>query len=259
MHRGFNLSLSWYDETYYDKGLSLYTSNKYKIEKALKSFATADGSLDGSKLQSNWFPLLDTDIFISHSHSDKKKAIALSGWLSENFGLKTFIDSCIWGYADDLLKIIDDDYCLNKGGQTYSYEKRNYSTSHVHMMLSTALTMMIDKAECLFFLNTPNSIKTLETINKTKSPWIYSEIAISQLIRKKKLREYRREITKAFSKGGRIDESLIVNYEVFLGHLKEIDEENLEEWRKAYSNVSLHEKYPLNIFYELNPFDIVII
>jgi hypothetical protein len=64
------------------------------------------------------------------------------------------------------------------------------------MMLSTALSMMIDKAECLFFLNTPNSIQATEAIDRTKSPWIYHEISISSLIRKRRLSEYRREVTK---------------------------------------------------------------
>lgn len=54
------------------------------------------------------------------------------------------------------------------------------------------------------FLNTPNSIQTADTINKTKSPWIYHETVISRLIRKKKLSECRGEATKAFTDLGRL-------------------------------------------------------
>ena len=55
--------------------------------------------------------------------------IALNGWLYESFGIKSFIDSSVWGYANDLLKLIDDAYCLNLEGtnKSYNYEKRNYS------------------------------------------------------------------------------------------------------------------------------------
>ncbi|MCC5439660.1 hypothetical protein [Clostridium botulinum] len=47
--------------------------------------------------------------------------------------------------------MIDNNYCFNKDTETYDYIKRNYSTSHVYIMLSTALSMMIDRAESIFF------------------------------------------------------------------------------------------------------------
>lgn len=58
------------------------------------------------------------------------------------------------------------------------------------MIFSVALTQMIDNTECLFFQNTPNSITPNATINHTESPWIYFEIAMSRLIRKKELVKY---------------------------------------------------------------------
>ena len=57
---------------------------------------------------------------------------------------------------------------------------------HVHMMLSTALANMIDKTECIMFLNTPNSVSTRDTKLKTYSPWIYNEIEITRIIEKNK-------------------------------------------------------------------------
>ncbi len=253
MYRGFNIKMAFEEDSFYQKGRTLNAQNKLQIKRTLDSFVSADGSLNGSKMQANWFPQVEADIFISHSHKDEKMAITLAGWLSEKFGLSTFIDSCIWGYSNDLLKLIDNKHCLNPGGETYSYQKRNYSTSHVHMMLSTALNMMIDKAECLFFLNTPNSITTSDIIGNTESPWIYSEIAMSQLVRKKPLREYRPEITKAFSKGGVLNEQLRIKYDLYLGHLTEISGADLTEWKKAWNKISLNEKYPLDTLYELNP------
>jgi len=207
MHRGFQLKLS-IDELIYQEyqgllkhGLKRYDRQKAKTEESLKNFLhPTSGKIDGSKLQEDWFPNLQSDIFLSHSHRDKDLAIALSECLYQNFGLNVFIDSCIWGYSDDLLKIIDDKYCLNSDLRSYNYSKRNYSTSHVHMMLSTALTMMIDKCECIFFLNTPNSISSSNVLDRTESPWIYSELTISRLIGKKDITEYRTTaLTEMFS------------------------------------------------------------
>lgn len=258
MHRGFKLSLDWENEHFYQKGLDKFETNRSSIKKTLHGFAGKDGVLKGSQLQSNWLPQVKADVFISHSHQDERLAVSIAGWLQEKFGLEVFIDSCIWGYADDLLWLIDNNYCLNPSGETYSYEKRNQSTSHVHMMLSTALSMMIDKAECLFFLNTPNTIQTTDATNKTQSPWIYNEISMSAIIRKRKLSEYRREFTKAFSSRGRMNESEMINYEVNLSHLQYLTGSDLDKWEKRYEEVSLHEKYPLNKLYELFPVDKII-
>ena len=249
MYRGFNVLLedncfNRNDFEYLQKiGFDSISHQTTTIIEKINSFVGDDSSLDGSKMQANWFPQIETDIFISHSHKDEELAVALAGWLKETFGLTTFIDSCVWGYANDLLKIIDDKYCL-KDMHSYSYKKRNYSTSHVHMMLSVALTQMIDNTECLFFLNTPNSITPDTIINQTESPWIYSEISTSQLIRKKELKEYRNvalmESQRTFAEGG----SLKVQYDLPTKHLVDIDVDDLKEWRKIWKGVDLHSKHP---------------
>lgn len=258
MYRGFNLLL---DKNYFKEdfeylqgvGLDRLSCQKTTIEKIINSFVRDDGSLDGSMMQANWFPQIKADIFISHSHKDKDLAHALAGWLKETFGLTAFIDSCVWGCANELLKLIDNRYCRNEHRRTYDYEKRNSSTSHVHMMLSVALTQMIDNTECLFFLNTPNSITPDTIINQTESPWIYSEIAMSRLIRKKELKEYRvmeyNESLKTFSK----DEKLKIQYDLPTNHLVDINADDLNEWERRYKkqyseNLRVH---ALDKLYEL--------
>lgn len=250
MFRGFNLQLNWFSQVYYNKGIELYIENKKQIKTSIDCFILDDGSLDGSSMQTNWFPQIEADIFISHSHRDEKKAIALAGWLYEEFGLNAFIDSCIWGYANELLRTIDNSYCLQTDGY-YSYQKRNNSTSHVHMMLSTALLMMMDCTECVFFLNTPSSLSANEVIDKTESPWIYSELAITQFIRQnvpERLKLY--ELTETFSgadakleKGGR----LIIKYDVDLTHLTAINGSSLDLWKEKYVRGNALDK-----LYELN-------
>ncbi|MCU0359747.1 MAG: hypothetical protein MUF75_03355 [Bacteroidia bacterium] len=226
--------------------------NILSVKKSIQSFISPDGSINGFHMQSNWFPQINADIFVSHSHRDEKTATALAGWLSDKFGISTFVDSCIWGYSNELLRQIDNKYCLNPGAATYSYEKRNHSTSHVHMMLSTALNMMIDKTECVLFLNTPNSITTKEVVSQTESPWLYSEISMSELVRKKKLLEYRPAMTRMFAKGGAINESLKVKYDVYLGHLTEIHADTLNNWESEWNKIPRETQYALDLLYELN-------
>jgi hypothetical protein len=251
MYRGFNLKLDWYDEKYYQIGLASYKAEQKQVWDKLEDLVLPNGSLDGSKLQDDWFPEIEADIFLSHSHKNEKQAIALAGFLWKELQITTFIDSSVWAFADDLLLAIDKTYCFNENTQTYRYEDRNRSTSHVHLMLSAALSKMIDKTECLLFLNTPDSIQTDGIIDRTISPWIYAEIATSRLIRKKELREHR-PLTKSFSDFGRrqrLDEQLSISHELQLGHLTKIDIATLRKWMQVASD----EAFKLDVLYELCP------
>ena len=168
-------------------------------------------------------------------------AIALAGWLYQIFGITSFIDSCVWGYADDMLKMIDEEYCVSKRNDdgsigTYSYKKRNQSTAHVHMILNTALHKMIDKTECLFFLNTPNSIVIDDVISgtATASPWIYSELMFSRMCSKRNLSEYRQSLhhSAIFE-----HTELKVKYEVSINHLVDIyDRDLIDLWKYGSQN-----------------------
>lgn len=243
MFAGFKLSLGEQDllpligknfSEYETLGEKIFKKNKSDMKKSLDEYFDKNGVLDGSKLQESWFPQIDCDIFLSHSHKDEKIAKVLAGWLYQEFNLKVFIDSCVWSYCLDLQKLIDDLYCRpnpKEQPKLYSYEKVMYSTSHIHMMLSTALTMMIDKCESVFLLNTPNVIKTEDTISKTESPWIYHEIAMTNLVRKRPLSSYRYNIAKEasveFSEQQKI---LRIAYEVYTTHLISLDVNDLLDW-----------------------------
>ena len=86
-------------------------------------------------------------------------------------------------------------------GVSYDYDKRNYSSSHVHMMLSIALSRMIDNCETVFFLNSENSICLSEEIDKerTSSPWIYNELSMADIIQIRKYAEYRKKTYLEFA------------------------------------------------------------
>ncbi|MGL5705989.1 MAG: hypothetical protein ACRDD6_12035 [Tannerellaceae bacterium] len=252
MYTGFNLQNIniTTNAPYIQRWSKLFDEQKEKTRAALYNQIAQDGIIDAAKIQMDWFPEIDAHIFISHSHKDKQLAINLACWLYENFNLKVFIDSCVWGYANDLLKQIDEIYCRKEKEDLYDYNKRNYSTSHVHMLLMTALNKMIDKTECVFFLNTDNYISLNDIKNKTLSPWIYGEIEITRTIQKK---TPKRPTTSLFSRGGAINESLnksmdlILEYPIDISHFTTINDETLKSWRltKRKDNAALDELYKI--------------
>ena len=231
MFVGFNATLS--DEQFQKKQTlneeqGFFAQQKQHVRSQLDAYISADGSLSAGKMEEDWFPKIDADVFISHSHKDAELAKSFAAWLYDSFGIKAFIDSCVWGYANELLAQIDRKYCVltkDESGKvkSYDYQKRNGSTAHVHMLLNTALQKMIDKTECLFFLNTPNSVN-LDTISRgteTFSPWIYGELEFSRRVRHKKLSEYRRHL--AHGDAVFAQEELKVNYQVSVDHLYPFD------------------------------------
>lgn len=139
--------------------------------------------LDASLLTGAWFPPVEADVFISHSHRDVYKTICFAGWLYEHFALRAFIDACLWEYSDDLLREMDNRHNLLDSGH-YSYKGRNVSTAHAHVMLMSSLLSMMDQTECLIFIEGENALSCVEPDSeKTSSPWIYTELMASRLIK----------------------------------------------------------------------------
>lgn len=105
-------------------GYSLYHDQK-KISTLMKKYLSPSGVLRASEIEDDWFPHINADVFLSHSHKDEKDVIAFAGWL-KSMGVTSFIDSCVWGYANDLLKQIDDEHCVqttkSSGGHVYDYD-----------------------------------------------------------------------------------------------------------------------------------------
>lgn len=255
MFSGFNLKLNKNYDEFYSIGKKMFEDIKIKVENGLEKYIISNnGKIDGSKVQEDWFPTLDNiDIFISHSHSDKELAIGFAGYLKEKYNIISFVDSSMWGYANNLLKIIDNEYCQHSNGSSYDYDKRNFSTSHVHMMLSAAINKMIDKVECVVFLNTQNSnLGVNDSINnRTASPWIYSEIETTRIIRRKELKNYRPKniVNKGIYKEAN-QSVLNIQYDIPLGHLVEINDQTLKKWDKLWKENNNWE-YPLDALYKI--------
>lgn len=128
---------------------------------------------------------------------------------------------------------------------SYSYAKRNYSTSHVHMMLSISLMKMIDQTECLLFIDTPNSLNTKELIEATNSPWIFAEIALSQSLRRKSKEEHRNKLLRESA-----EDFSNIAYRLNTLHLKEITKDVFEQWHQKYKNDG---GYGLDALYNILP------
>ncbi|WP_337982725.1 hypothetical protein [Lysinibacillus sp. C5.1] len=254
MYLGFNLDTIKDFSQYKKRGEDIFNQQKNRIQTELKRyFYSGTTTINGKKLEEDWFPQVKSDVFLSHSHNDLDEVLGIAGWLNEKFGLIAFIDSSIWGYSNELLKQIDDDYCYDKTNHMYDYNRRNYSTSHVHMMLSMALLKMVDRTEALIFINTPNSISPVsETIQQTtKSPWIYSELVYSNLIRKTQpsREKYITRESTIFNEARSLD----IAYEVqqYLNNLIELNDKNLDFWLKKHGeNVVRGENmHPLDCLY----------
>ncbi|SAK74510.1 hypothetical protein AWB75_04153 [Caballeronia catudaia] len=256
MFRAFNLEGvdAGTFESWKEDGDALFSNQKKSVQNAISLYIQND-AINGLKVKGDWFGQTTADVFISHSHSDEKIAIGMAGWLRKTFGLTAFIDSCVWGHANDLLRTIDNQYCkLN--ATTYSYDLRNRSTSHVHMMLSTALTQMIDSCECVVFLNTPSAVSTEELLEKdsdgqTSSPWIYAELVTMQVIRRRKPgRPIRRTMTKASREGMTESmDSIDVQYPLYLNDLTALTVMDLNKWAKA-QRIGQH---ALDTLYDIKP------
>lgn len=246
MYRRFKIEVSqnkW--SNYLSFGQKVYNTNKEMIQKSLSKFVEKDNSLSAKDIMDNWFPDVKADIFISHSHKDRDLALSFAGWLEDKFGLKSFIDSTVWGYSDILLKLIDKEYCKKRNGN-YDYDMRNRSTSHVHMMLSTSLMRMIDKTECILFIETQNSFTPCEYLKEkgeTGSPWIYNELTMTEMLRIREPERSHKVVTAMDS----CQESLNIKYPSSTTHLKSLSQTALNRWQCNWSKGKA--RHPLDLLY----------
>ncbi|MDM3000229.1 MULTISPECIES: hypothetical protein [unclassified Citrobacter] len=184
------------DSEWSDSDVASYKAKKDNIAIKLEEYLLNDNNLlDAEKIQQSVFPETEIDVFISHSHNDEDQAIRIALSLEE-IGLKPFVDSCVWGYADELLKKIDNKFCIPSGWENYNYALRNRTTTNVHLILNAALQQMIHRSELFVFLGTESSIKIDEYMSDTErlsSPWIFSELMFAQNVKRterKHLDEY---------------------------------------------------------------------
>lgn len=219
MLKALRLILPDFDKEHLQNNYFPNDSQKTAVKGMLEKYIGTDSSIDGTKLSEDWFPEINSDVFISHSHLDEDVALSLKAKIEKETQHKCFVDSSVWGNSKVLLKYIDDIFTLaNSNFYKYDYGKRNYSTSHVYLMLNVALQKMIFKSQFVIFLDTPESISVEDTINfSTNSPWIYSEIStVCQIC------EMQRVLIKSSLSEERHFSNLNIKYKLDFSDFKEI-------------------------------------
>lgn len=192
-----------------------YEARKMEYKNEIRPFVLpADGIVKGNALKDDYFPTFQKDgkpydIFISHSHDNESEAIFLAAWLENRFPKKTcFVDSFAWGSADQLLREIDNKYCWQQHKKTYNYKKRNFTTSHVHAILSMSLLDIINSSKYCIFIESKESISLNNGLTKkTFSPWLYEEIRFMKLL------QPRRNV-KLFSENSNLQKTFRCEYDV---------------------------------------------
>lgn len=217
--------------------LKEYDELKEMVENNVDERQIEEDLINGVTVQEQWFPVDKVppfDVFISHSHKDVNKEIKpLASWLYSHLGLRCFIDSLFWQYADKLQNMVDKCYAQRANGH-YDYKIRNYTTSHVHTMFSMALMKMMSKTECVLFVDSDNSIKYQKAQSQTPSPWIYEEIGFAQNLQMTIPDRYLQRLIPVCESGGRIQkrtfsekQEMNIMYDVDLSQFYEISADTL--------------------------------
>lgn len=179
----FNLC-EWNDERFNEnfdlykiRGKILYKKDIKTIGDILSSCISGDGVLNATEVRENLFPIVDADVFLSHSSKNRDLAFAVAGYLnSKRKNIKVFIDSALWGSMYSLEEELNNKYSYMgeyNNGPLYDYNKSLYIASHTRMLLATALSEMIGQTKNFVVLNTSES---LDEDARTNSPWIYYEL-----------------------------------------------------------------------------------
>lgn len=220
----FNVHLNYNDLACVYKPVS--TLYKNDISTILKKYVI-NGKLDANGLKDEYFSTFNADVFISHSHDDKALAEKFASFLQNEFGLKCFLDSQVWGSADELIKLLDKDVRANNDGELFEKDMM-LTTGHVHSMLMTSIFTAIKKARVVFFINTHNSIPNQSDISsKTYSPWIYSEIVFARGLMEGEKK------TMMFSES--VNQSFVFEYKLPLEGLPTMEFSDIKEWKQLYS------------------------
>ncbi len=149
-----------------------------KIHKLIKNapYSNDDIILNHNKIKEAFFSpfkpqLKNAQVFLSHSHADKNKALNVKNYLESETNHKVFVDSLFWDYKDDVLnKLAEYDY-ISRIKDAFT------------LILRESLEDMIKKCPYFVFLKSKNSVSlNQDLLGITYSEWIYEELRIARSI-----------------------------------------------------------------------------
>ncbi|GAA9042964.1 toll/interleukin-1 receptor domain-containing protein [Helicobacter pylori] len=121
--------------------------------------------------------LKNAQVFLSHSHADRNKALEVKDYLESETNHRVFIDSLFWDYKDDVLNELE------------KYDNTSKIKNAFTLILRESLQDMIEKCPYFVFLQSKNSVSNQglscnqNLLKITYSAWIYEELKIAHSIR----------------------------------------------------------------------------
>ncbi len=120
--------------------------------------------------------LKNAQVFLSHSHADKNKALKVKNYLEEDLDAEcVFIDSLFWDYKDNIVK------------EMSKYDNTTKIKDAFMLILRESLQDMIEKCPYFVFLESKNSVSNQGLSHITYSAWVYEELKIAHSIRESRL------------------------------------------------------------------------
>ncbi|MCH4611803.1 toll/interleukin-1 receptor domain-containing protein [Helicobacter pylori] len=114
--------------------------------------------------------LKNAQVFLSHSHADRNKALEVKDYLESQTKRKVFIDSLFWDYKDNVLN------------ELAKYDDISKIKDAFTLILRESLECMIKKCPYFVFLQSKNSVSNQGLSRITYSAWIYEELKIAHSI-----------------------------------------------------------------------------
>ncbi|OPG60554.1 TIR domain protein [Helicobacter pylori] len=111
--------------------------------------------------------LKNAQVFLSHSHADRNKALKVKNYLESKTNRRVFIDSLFWDYKDDVLN------------ELAKYDDTSKIEDAFTLILRESLQDMIEKCPYFVFLESKNSVSNQGLSCTTYSAWIYEELKIA--------------------------------------------------------------------------------
>ncbi len=145
-----------------------------KIDKLIKNAPYSNDGiiLNHNEIKEAFFSpfkpqLKNAQVFLSHSHADRNKALKVKNYLESETNQRVFIDSLFWDYKDDV---------LNKLAE---YDDTSKIEDAFTLILRESLEDMIKKCPYFVFLESNNSVSNQGLSRITYSAWIYEELKIA--------------------------------------------------------------------------------